>query len=100
MKRKGMAAINDDLFFASISELNERLRSREITAVELTRAFAERLESIGPRYNALALPLTREGLHFAKDVDSDLKIERFRGMLQGIPFGAKDLLAYPKQPTS
>jgi aspartyl-tRNA(Asn)/glutamyl-tRNA(Gln) amidotransferase subunit A len=100
MKRKGMADITDDLFFSGIVELNRKLRAKEFTAAELTRAFAERLEQIGPRYNALALPLTREALHFAKDVDSDLKVERYRGILQGIPFGAKDLLAYPKQPTA
>ena len=36
----------------------------------------------------------------AKDVDGDLKRERYRGPLQGIPFGAKDLLAYAKHPTT
>ena len=29
----------------------------------------------------------------AKDVDKELKRDRFRGPLQGIPYGAKDLLS-------
>ncbi len=33
-------------------------------------------------------------------MDGDIKRERFRGPLQGIPFGAKDLLAYAKHPTT
>lgn len=36
----------------------------------------------------------------AKDVDGDIKRQRFRGPLQGIPFGAKDLLAVAKHPTT
>jgi aspartyl-tRNA(Asn)/glutamyl-tRNA(Gln) amidotransferase subunit A len=90
----------DDLFFATIPELNAMLTSRKISAVELTRQFTARLESIAPKYNALALPLTKDALKKAKDVDGDIKRERFRGHLQGIPYGAKDLLSYAKFPTT
>ena len=68
--------------------------------MELARAFCDRLETIGPRYNALALSLRKDALRDAKDVDGDIKRERLRGPLQGIPFGAKDLLAYAKHPTT
>ena len=50
-----MPSIPDDIFFASISEINQKLKAREFSAVELTRAFMDRLERLGPRYNALAL---------------------------------------------
>lgn len=90
----------ENVFFAPLTELNERLRKREFSAVELARAFAERLERLGPRYNALALPLTESALRRAKAVDEELKRERFRGPLQGIPFGAKDLLAFAGGPTT
>ena len=56
-----MASIPDDIFFASISEINQKLKAREFSAVELTRAFMDRLEKLGPRYNALALPAPRTG---------------------------------------
>src|SRR5262249_15597190 len=67
---------------------------------ELTKAFSERLQQIGPRLNALALPLPHEAIRQAKLVDGDLKRERDRGPLQGIPYGVKDLLAYAGQPTT
>jgi aspartyl-tRNA(Asn)/glutamyl-tRNA(Gln) amidotransferase subunit A len=95
-----MAAIAHDLFFATIPELNRLLVSREISAVELTRAVANRLETLGPRYNALALLLEPEAIRAAKEVDGDFKRERTRGPLQGIPYGAKDLLSYAGQPTT
>ena len=59
----------------------------------LARAFGSRLESLGPRYNALALALTEPAIRQAKAVDADIKRGRFRGPLQGIPYGAKDLLS-------
>jgi aspartyl-tRNA(Asn)/glutamyl-tRNA(Gln) amidotransferase subunit A len=94
------ASIPDDIFFASITEINQKLKAKEFSTVELTKAFCGRLEQLGPRYNALALSLRVPALKAAKDVDGDLKRERYRGPLQGIPFGAKDLLAYAKHPTT
>lgn len=95
-----MSSISDDIFFAGITELNRKLAKKEISAKELAQAFSERLDTIGPRYNALALSLRKDALRAAKDVDGDIKRERLRGPLQGIPFGAKDLLAYAKHPTA
>ena len=46
-----------ELHFASIGEIGARLRAKEFSAVELTRAFCDRLERVGPRYNSLALSL-------------------------------------------
>ena len=92
--------MTDDVFFAGVSELNARLRKREFSALELTKAFAERMERLGPRYNALATPLTEIAIRRAKDVDDELKRQRFRGPLQGVPFGVKDLLAYAGAPTT
>jgi aspartyl-tRNA(Asn)/glutamyl-tRNA(Gln) amidotransferase subunit A len=96
-----MAAIPPtDVFFASIPELNQRLVAKEFKAEELARAFALRLAELGPHYNALALPLHQEALRQGKAVDQDLKIDRLRGPLQGIPFGVKDLLSFAGHPTA
>lgn len=92
--------MTDDIFFSGIAALNSGLRKREFSAVELVRAFAQRLERLGPKYNALALSLAAVAVKRAKQVDDDLKRERFRGPLQGIPFGAKDLLAFAGYPTT
>jgi len=95
-----MAAPGNDVFFATAAELNARLIKREFSAEELARAFAERLEQLGPRYNALALPLKSEALRKAHAVDKDFKSGRLRGPLQGVPYAVKDLLSYAGQPTT
>ncbi|MCX6594096.1 MAG: amidase [Acidobacteria bacterium] len=89
-----------DVFFASLTELSARLRKKEFSCVELTRAFADRLERLGPRYNALALSLRAPALKLAKDVDDEIKWDRLRSPLQGVPYGAKDLFAVEKRVTA
>ena len=89
-----------DIFFSSISELSASLRKKEFSTVELTHAFCDRLEKLGARYHALALSLRDTALRKAKDVDRDFKLDRIRSPLQGIPYGAKDLLAVKGKPTT
>ncbi len=95
-----MPDFDDSIFFATVTEINARLKKKDFSAVELTRAFADRLERLGPRYNALALTLREPAIKNAKEVDDEIKRERFRGPLQGVPFGAKDLLSVRGQPTT
>jgi aspartyl-tRNA(Asn)/glutamyl-tRNA(Gln) amidotransferase subunit A len=95
-----MADVPADIFFATITELNARLKAREFSVVDLARAFGDRLEKLGPRYNALALSFREDAIKKARDIDSEIKRERFRGSLQGVPFGAKDLLSLAGQPTT
>jgi aspartyl-tRNA(Asn)/glutamyl-tRNA(Gln) amidotransferase subunit A len=93
-------SITDDIFFGSISEIGAALRAKQVSTVELTKAFCDRLEKLGPRYNALALSLRGSALKKAKMVDREFKLDRVRSPLQGIPYGAKDLLAVKGKPTA
>jgi len=95
-----MVGPGSEIFFAGISELNAMLRAKQVSALELARSFGRRLESLGPRYNALALPLTEHAIRAAHAVDAEVKRGRLRGPLQGIPYGAKDLLSVAGQPTT
>jgi len=95
-----MAAIPNDVYFNTIAELTARLRAKEFKAEDLARAFAERLAQLGPRYNALALPLVQDVRRKGKAIDQDIKIDRWRSALHGIPYGAKDLLSYQGHPTA
>ena len=62
-----MAESGNNLFFATIRELNERLLARDVSAVELARACANRLQELGPRYNALALALPQQAIRKAEE---------------------------------
>ena len=99
-----MAELANEIYFAGIAELSRMLLAKEVTAVNLARAFGRRLETLGPRYNALALPLTERAIRQAKAVDAEIdawrKRGKLRGPLVGIPYGAKDLLSVAGQITT
>lgn len=86
--------------FASVTELNDALRAREISSVELTKILGKRLEKLGAEYNALAYSLVKQGKKMAKTADGEFKQQRFRGRLQGVPYAVKDLIAVAKYPTT
>jgi aspartyl-tRNA(Asn)/glutamyl-tRNA(Gln) amidotransferase subunit A len=100
MKKHRTKLDESTLPFATITELNAALRNGEISSVELTKFFGKRIAKIGPQYNALALSLVKEGHEAAKDADDELKRERFRGPLQGIPYAVKDLISVANHPTT
>jgi aspartyl-tRNA(Asn)/glutamyl-tRNA(Gln) amidotransferase subunit A len=90
----------DDIFFLSIGELHAQLKGRQISATELTKAYLKRLETLGPQYNALAHLVSKPALRKAWFVDKEFKRDRLRAPLQGIPYGAMDLLAVAGSPTA
>lgn len=95
-----MADRNEDFFYSGVAGLHTRLLAKEVSAVEVARAFCGRFEKHAPAHNALALSLREEAIRQAKEIDGDLKIGRRRGPLQGIPFVVKDLLAVAKHRTT
>lgn len=89
-----------DNAFASVAVLGTKLRSGEITAVELAKFALQRLETYGPKYNCV-VNLTRDlAIEQAAKMDAELKAGTDRGPLHGIPYGAKDLLATKGIPTT
>jgi aspartyl-tRNA(Asn)/glutamyl-tRNA(Gln) amidotransferase subunit A len=88
-----MAKFDDAFFFRGIADLHQGLVKGDYSARELTEAYCDRLERLGPRFNALALSLREDAMRQAKDLEGDFKKQRIRSRLQGVPFGAKDLLS-------
>src|ERR1700688_1214534 len=74
----------------SVGELAERLRSRELSSVELTRHFLGRIERLNPSLNALITLTADAALAAAAAADRRLK-DGERGPLLGIPLIHKDI---------
>jgi aspartyl-tRNA(Asn)/glutamyl-tRNA(Gln) amidotransferase subunit A len=89
-----------DILFASLADLGKLLKARKVSSKELTAAYVDRLEKLGPEYNAIAT-VTR-GLAKQQAMQADLAFQRHHiaSPLQGIPFGVKDLLATKGIPTT
>jgi len=78
------------LHHLSIGELAERLASRQISSVELTRHFLERVERFNPSLNALITVTADEALAGAAAADRRFAAGE-RGRLLGIPLIHKDI---------
>ena len=88
-----------DLFFATATELGRMLRRKQVSSIELTRLFLDRLGALGPKYNALAELTPELALAQARKADRLLAKGDTPSALTGVPFGAKDLLATKGIPT-
>ena len=89
-----------DFAFLSVAELGRLLRSKQTSATELAGYFLDRLERIGPRYNAVVAVTRERALAEAAQADREIKAGKVRGPLHGIPYGVKDLVATKDYPTT
>lgn len=89
-----------DLMFLPIRRLGAKLRAREVSPVALAEASLSRLETLGPKYNAVVTLMRESALAEARAAEADIRAGRHRGPLHGIPYGVKDLLATKGVPTT
>lgn len=83
----------EQLAFYSIGQLAELIRTKQISSTELTKFFLERLKKHGPKLECV-ITLTEElAFQQAAKADEEIKNGDYKGMLHGIPYGAKDLLS-------
>ncbi len=88
------------IFYLSVTELAKRIESKSLSPVELTQAYLERSQKLGPRFNAYARLTPEIALQQAKAAEKEIKRGHYRGPLHGIPYAAKDLLAVKGLPTT
>lgn len=90
----------EELAFAPVTVLAELVRTRQVSATQLTEMYLARLKRHGPTL-ACVVTLTEErALRQAAQADAEIAAGRYRGPLHGIPWGAKDLLATRGYPTT
>ena len=89
-----------DLAFMSIPELASLLRSGEISSLALTEFFLNRLKKYDPLLHCVVTLTEEYAIEQAKKMDVELAAGKDRGILHGIPFGAKDLFSFPGYPTT
>jgi aspartyl-tRNA(Asn)/glutamyl-tRNA(Gln) amidotransferase subunit A len=82
--------MNDDLCYASIEELQHRIRTRDVAPSHIVERCLERIETLNPRLNAFATVLADGARAQARQADDDIQHGRWRGPLHGVPVGVKD----------
>ncbi len=75
----------------SVARAARALRAREVSPLELTEAYLERIERLNPRLNAYVTVTAERARADARRATDELVAGRARGPLHGIPIGLKDL---------
>ena len=79
-----------DFPFLSASELSRLIASREVSPVEATEAYLERIDSLDFKFNAY-LTVTREmAMEAAREAEREIAAGRHRGPMHGVPVAVKD----------
>jgi aspartyl-tRNA(Asn)/glutamyl-tRNA(Gln) amidotransferase subunit A len=81
-----------ELTSLTIAEARDKLRGKEITATELTRAYVEAIDAANGVLNAYVKTTPDKALEMAKASDARFAAGT-SGALEGIPLGIKDLFA-------
>ena len=91
---------DSDLMYLPLRELAARVKSRAVSPVKLTEICLSRLETLGPKLNAVVTVMRDSALREARAAEADIAKGKHRGVLHGIPYGVKDLLATSGVPTT
>src|SRR5580658_845360 len=78
--------------FASISELAQGLRRREISPVEITQDCLLRIEKRNPDLNAFITVMAESALAEARRAEAEILRGEWRGPMHGVPVALKDLI--------
>ncbi|MCE7995330.1 MAG: amidase [Roseivirga sp.] len=95
-----LPANRDDLAYFSIPQLASLIKERKLTAEELAKFYIDRIK----RYDGQLLSvitITEElAMQQARQADREIAAGNYKGILHGIPYGVKDLMAVEGYPTT
>jgi len=83
---------DDDIAFATIAQQSRWIQSKALTSERLTQIYLDRIEKFDPKLKCVITVTHDLALQQARHADSELRKGEYKGPLQGIPWGTKDLL--------
>ena len=79
-----------DLPFLSASELSRLMAAKEVSPVEATEAYLERIESLDGKLRAFVTVTAELALAAAKEAEREIAAGNHRGPMHGVPVAVKD----------
>jgi aspartyl-tRNA(Asn)/glutamyl-tRNA(Gln) amidotransferase subunit A len=86
-----MAQTDRKLHHLTIHEAGQLLKNGELSPVELTQAFFDRIADTDDRLHSFITLLNEEAMSEARAAEAEIRSGRYRGPLHGIPIALKDL---------
>jgi aspartyl-tRNA(Asn)/glutamyl-tRNA(Gln) amidotransferase subunit A len=80
-----------DLHYLSIADAAALIQSRQLSPVELTQAYLDRIAAFDPQLNAYLLVTAERALAQARAAEAEIAAGHYRGPMHGIPFALKDI---------
>jgi amidase len=85
--------LRSDIVFLTATELAQKIRSRELTSLEVVDAFLSQIYAYNPQLNAIITVNDKNARERAKAADEALAKGEIWGPLHGVPVTIKDHLA-------
>ncbi|MCU1302878.1 MAG: enantiomer-selective amidase [Candidatus Sulfotelmatobacter sp.] len=76
----------------TIADLSSRMKRKEVSPIELTRACLDRIEKLNPSLNAFVTVTAESALAEAQAAEAEIARGQWRGPLHGIPIALKDII--------
>ncbi len=89
----------DAVAFWPLTHLAHLLRTRQVTSIELTRMYLDRLTQHNGRVNCVVTLTEQRAMAEAAAADRAIAAGKYLGILHGIPYGVKDIIAAEGYPT-
>ena len=86
-------ATSEEIAFLTLEELSQLIRNGDLTSVELTKIYIDRLRKYGDTLHCVVTITENLALEQAERADREISQGKYKGPLHGIPYGVKDLLA-------
>ncbi len=83
--------MNTEIWWQSIPQVGELIRSKKISPVELVKTHLERIEKCNPSINAFITVMEEQALRSARIAEQEIMEGNYRGVFHGIPIALKDL---------
>ncbi len=79
------------LEYLTIESAHELLSSKKVSCAELTGYYLTRIKNLDSKIGAVLTVLEESALHLAQEVDEKIASGQTIGLLEGIPYTAKDM---------
>src|SRR5690625_1121277 len=91
---------SEELLHLSISDLSSMIKSHQISPVEITKAYLNRIEKVDSKVNSYIKVLKEEAFEFAEKAEESIIRGHYKGRLHGIPLAIKDNIDLMNVPTT
>ena len=82
----------EDIPFLSVAELARLIQGKEVSPVEATKAYLDRIDALDFKFNAYLTVCHREALRAAGEAERAVAQGNYLGPMHGIPVAVKDQL--------